>query len=58
MKKTKDSWFRIIVSSLVLAALIAGGCTVGEAVVDGFYGGIADTIARLVSETLLDLSGL
>lgn len=30
-----------------------GGCTASEALVDGFYGGISDTVATLVSDVLL-----
>lgn len=38
-------------ASLILAVLLggAGGCSVQEAVVDGFYGGISDTVAEFVS---------
>jgi len=33
------------------------GCSAGEAVVDGFYGGISDTVAGAFSSTLLGLLG-
>jgi len=29
------------------------GCNVGEAIVDGAYGGVSDTVAAIVSGTLL-----
>lgn len=34
------------------------GCSTREAVVDGVYGGISDTVAGAVSATLLCLLGL
>lgn len=40
---------------IVLLGLSAGvgGCSVGEAVIDGFYGGISDTVAGVIAELLL-----
>ena len=34
------------------------GCNLAEAAVDGMYGGISDTIAGAMSNTLLTLLGL
>ena len=40
--------------SLLLTVLLcgAGGCSIQEAVVDGFYGGISDTVAEWMSALL------
>jgi len=43
---------------LALATLASAGCNLGEAAVDGVYGGIADAIATLVSAALLSVAGL
>ena len=37
--------------------LFATGCNVAEAVVDGVYGGISDTVSGTFSNTLLALLG-
>lgn len=34
------------------------GCSTREALVDGLYGGISDTVAGAISTTLLNLLGL
>lgn len=36
---------------------LTAGCNVTEAVVDGFYGGISDTVAATISSLLLALLG-
>ncbi|MCG3126635.1 MAG: hypothetical protein CHACPFDD_01486 [Phycisphaerae bacterium] len=35
----------------------AAGCSVQEALVDGLYGGVSDTVASIVSNLLLGLLG-
>ncbi len=52
------SGIRDFIRSLVLIAaavpvLGIGGCALGESVVDGFYGGISDTVAAVISALLL-----
>ncbi|MBI4579659.1 MAG: hypothetical protein HY718_08160 [Planctomycetes bacterium] len=43
-------------AACVLAVL--AGCSVEEALVDGVYGGISDTVAGAISGTLLALLGI
>jgi hypothetical protein len=39
---------------LTLLLGLCGGCQVEEALIDGFYGGISDTVATVVAEALLN----
>ncbi len=40
-----------------LSLISAGGCRVGEALVDGVYGGISDSVSTLISDTVAMLVG-
>jgi len=44
---------------VALAAALVGctGCLLGEALVDGVYGGVSDTVAGAISETVLGWLG-
>ncbi len=42
-------------SFLLLVAMSTAGCSLQEALIDGAYGGVSDTIAAVISETLLGL---
>jgi hypothetical protein len=42
--------------ALVLTS--AAGCRVGDAVIDGAYGGISDTVAGIISGVILGTLGL
>jgi hypothetical protein len=46
-----------ILAFLAGALLFATGCQFGQAVIDGAYGGISDTVAGAISDTLLRLLG-
>lgn len=46
---------RTCAAALLLVAFGSAGCTFQEAVIDGAYGGVSDTIAAIISETLLGL---
>ncbi len=55
MSKKRISGLRKFVLVGVLSLLCTGtGCSLQEALVDGFYGGISDTIAAIVSGAALD----
>ena len=54
MSKKRNSGLRKIVITGMLSLLSTGtGCSLQEALVDGFYGGISDTIAAIVSGAAL-----
>ena len=44
---------RGVVPLLTWLIVLCGGCQVEEALIDGFYGGISDTVATVVAEALL-----
>jgi hypothetical protein len=55
--KNRSIWFDAASFWFVLLACLAStGCSAGEAMIDGLYGGISDTIAAVVSETILNLA--
>ena len=54
MVRRCDSRLRVCVLVALLSVVSLGsGCSVAEAVVDGFFGGISDTVAMLVSDSAL-----
>ena len=54
MTKKRNSGLRKIVLTGLVSLLWTGtGCSLQEALVDGFYGGISDTIAASVSGAAL-----
>jgi len=40
---------------LLCVGCVGGGCSYGEAVVDGFFGGISDAVAAVVSQFALSI---
>ncbi len=54
MTKRRNSGLRKILLTGMLSLLWTGtGCSLQEAFVDGFYGGISDTISAIVSGAAL-----
>jgi len=51
--RKKTCWRSVFGGSVLLSA----GCRAGEAAIDGVYGGIADTVASVVSQLLLTAFG-
>ena len=45
----------LLASGLVLWANT--GCTLGDAVIDGFYGGISDTVASVITSLIQSAPG-
>ena len=52
-KKRISGLRRIVMAGLVSLVWTGTGCSLQEALVDGFYGGISDTIAAIVSGAAL-----
>lgn len=52
--------FRRIIALLGSAIALAGatGCQIGDALVDGAYGGVSDTVAGIISGVILGALGL
>ena len=49
-----DTRLRVcVLVGLLSVVSFGGGCSLAEAVVDGFFGGISDTVATLVSNSAL-----
>lgn len=44
--------------SIAIAVWSSAGCSLRESVIDGAYGGVSDTVASVISETLLGLLGI
>ena len=54
MVRRCETQLRVCVLVGLLTAVSCGsGCSLAEAVVDGFFGGISDTVATLVSDSAL-----
>ena len=52
MKKRKNGRLGMVTALSVCLAAGIGGCSVRDAVLDGFFGGVSDTVAALVSNAL------
>ena len=54
MSKKRISGLRRIVTAGLVSLLWTGtGCSLQESLIDGFYGGISDTVAAIVSGAAL-----
>ena len=51
-KRMRGRVFWILLTSLPLTTAIVG-CSFSEALLDGFFGGISDTVATVVTEAAL-----
>ena len=52
MKKRKNGRLGMVTALSVCLAAGIGGCSVRDAVLDGLFGGVSDTVAALVSNAL------
>jgi hypothetical protein len=54
MEKRRSSGIGVYLAVwLLLMVSATAGCSLGEAIVDGVFGGITDAVAALVSQTTL-----
>ena len=51
MKRSNQRRLIVAVLMLLPLTMASAGCSVTDAVIDGFFGGISDTVAAVIADT-------